>query len=81
MVTVAVRGLPDGIKFFVSECLTPVAANHNGCGPQLAQQPFGVSDNAGKRVRILHGAFECRLDREQSSPYVMHGRMRRGGEP
>ncbi len=47
MVTVAVRGLPDGIKFFVSECLTPFAANHNGCGPQLAQQPFGVSDNTG----------------------------------
>ena len=47
VVTVAVRGLPRELKFFVSECLDPVAAGHNGCGPQLAQQPLGVTDNSG----------------------------------
>jgi hypothetical protein len=47
-VTVAVRGLPDGIKFLISECLTPTDANSAGCGPQLAQQPFGLTDNSGK---------------------------------
>ena len=47
VVTVNVRGLPAGIKFFVSECLTPADASHEGCGPQLAQQPFGVTDTGG----------------------------------
>lgn len=46
-VTVAVRGLPDGIKFFISECLTPTEANDAGCGPQVAQQPFGLTGNTG----------------------------------
>jgi len=46
-VTVAVRGLPDGIKYSIFECPTPTDANHAGCGPQLAQQPFGVTGNSG----------------------------------
>jgi hypothetical protein len=46
-VTVSVKGLPPGWKFFVSECLTPLDANALGCGSQLATQPFGLADQAG----------------------------------
>lgn len=46
-VTVSVKGLPPGWKFFVSECLTPLDANALGCGSQLAAQPFGFADRAG----------------------------------
>lgn len=46
-VTVTVRGLPPGWKFYVSECATPYAASAMGCGAQLAAQPFGVTNQSG----------------------------------
>ncbi len=36
-----------GIKFFLSECATPMQVNHLGCGMQLALQPFGLTDSNG----------------------------------
>jgi hypothetical protein len=47
VVSVAVKGLPHGVKFFISECLTSLDASNAGCGPQLAQQPFGLTDRTG----------------------------------
>jgi hypothetical protein len=47
LVTVDVRGLEPGIKFFLSECLTPTDANPAGCGSQLAAQPFGLTNSSG----------------------------------
>ena len=48
--TVSVQGFKPGvpgIKFFVSECQSPLQANHLGCGMQLAAQPFGLTDSKG----------------------------------
>ncbi len=62
-VTVAVRGFLPSRKFFLSECLSPVAlteegTNSIGCGPQLALQPFGVTDpnGAGSTTFTVHSA-------------------------
>jgi hypothetical protein len=46
-VMVSVRGFPPGVKLFVSECATPRDANWAGCGPQIAEQSFGLTDDAG----------------------------------
>jgi hypothetical protein len=49
-VTVQVQGFKPGvpeIKFFLSECQSPLQANSQGCGKQLAAQPFGVTDSDG----------------------------------
>lgn len=46
-VLVQVRGADSGGKFFVSECASAADANVNGCGDQLAAQPFGVTDSSG----------------------------------
>jgi Neocarzinostatin family len=34
-------------KVWLSECATTAAANFEGCGLQVAQQPFAVTDGAG----------------------------------
>lgn len=39
-------GVP-GIKFFLSECQSPLQVNPLGCGNQLAGQPFGLTDSNG----------------------------------
>lgn len=39
-------GVP-GIKFFLSECQSPLQVNPLGCGKQLAAQPFGLTDDNG----------------------------------
>ena len=49
-VRVSVQGFrPDvpGIKFFLSECESPLQVNPLGCGRQLAAQPFGLTDSDG----------------------------------
>lgn len=46
-VEVAVTGFGVGGKFFLSECASAARANSLGCGPQLAAQPFGVTNNSG----------------------------------
>ncbi len=48
--TVSVRGFRPGlpgVKFFLSECQSPVQVNSLGCGQQLAAQPFGLTDSNG----------------------------------
>lgn len=48
--TVKVQGFkPDvpEIKFFLSECQSPLQVNRLGCGKQLAAQPFGLTDSHG----------------------------------
>jgi hypothetical protein len=57
-VTVSVRGLPPSQKFYLSECLSPSAVNPIGCGPQLAAQPFGLTDvnGAGSTTFTVHSA-------------------------
>ena len=47
MVEVEVTGFGVGGKFFLSECASAADANDEGCGPQLAAQPFGVTNNSG----------------------------------
>ena len=37
----------QGIKFFLSECQSPLQVNPLGCGSQLAAQPFGLTDSNG----------------------------------
>jgi len=39
-------GVP-GIKFYLSECGSPLQVNQLGCGMQLAAQPFGLTDSNG----------------------------------
>lgn len=46
MVEVEVTGFEIGGKFFVSECATAADANSDGCGTQLAAQPFGLTNNS-----------------------------------
>jgi hypothetical protein len=46
-VTVSVRGFLPNRKFRLSECLAPNEVTGLGCGPQLALQPFGLTDTAG----------------------------------
>lgn len=49
-VTVKVQGFKPGvpeIKFFLSECQSPLQVNRLGCGKQLAAQPFGLTDTSG----------------------------------
>jgi hypothetical protein len=49
-VTVKVQGFKPGvpeIKFFLSECQSPLQVNRLGCGKQLAAQPFGLTDSQG----------------------------------
>jgi hypothetical protein len=49
-VTVRVKGFKTGvpgIKFFLSECQSPLQVNSVGCGSQLAAQPFGLTDSNG----------------------------------
>ena len=48
--TVSVQGFKPGvpgIKFFVSECQSPLQVNRLGCGLQLAAQPFGLTASDG----------------------------------
>ena len=48
--TVHVQGVRPGvpgIKFFLSECESPLQVNPLGCGNQLAAQPFGLTDSNG----------------------------------
>jgi hypothetical protein len=44
-VRVAVSGLWG--KVFLSECATAASASSGGCGPQLAAQPFLITDDSG----------------------------------
>lgn len=53
-VVVRVRGGDPGGKFFVSECATAADASVNGCGDQLAAQPFGVTDESGAGSITFH---------------------------
>lgn len=53
-IVVQVRGGDPGGKFFVSECATAADANINGCGDQLAAQPFGVTDESGTGSITFH---------------------------
>ena len=46
-VTVTVTGFGGGRKIFLSECSTTAAANPEGCGAQLAAQPFIAADDRG----------------------------------
>lgn len=49
-VTVHVQGFGPGvraIKFFLSECQSPLQVNPLGCGSQLAAQPFGLTGSNG----------------------------------
>ena len=46
-VLVTVRGFDIGAKFFMSECATTADANEDGCGEELAAEPFGVTDVTG----------------------------------
>ncbi len=49
-VTIHVQGFGlgvPGIKFFLSECQSPLQVNPLGCGSQLAAQPFGLTDSNG----------------------------------
>lgn len=49
-VTVQVQGFGPGvpgIKFFLSECQSPLQVSPLGCGSQLAAQPFGLTDSNG----------------------------------
>jgi len=49
-VTIRVQGFKPGvpgIKFFLSECESPLQVNALGCGSQLAAQPFGLTDSKG----------------------------------
>jgi len=49
-VTIRVQGFRTGvpgIKFFLSECQSPLQVNPLGCGSQLAAQPFGLTDSNG----------------------------------
>lgn len=47
-VTVRVRGFPRGEKVFLSECAQRSEANGIGCGTELAAQPFGFTNAAGR---------------------------------
>jgi hypothetical protein len=49
-VTIRVQGFKTGvpeIKFFISECQSPLQVNPLGCGSQLAAQPFGLTNTNG----------------------------------
>ena len=49
-VTIRVQGFRlgvPGIKFFLSECQSPLQVSPLGCGNQLASQPFGLTDSNG----------------------------------
>jgi hypothetical protein len=46
-VLVQVRGALPGERFRVSECASAAAVNRNGCGDQLALQPFIDTDPSG----------------------------------
>ncbi|GEM_PF-6114425 len=52
--SINLRGGDPGGKFFVSECATAADANVNGCGDQLAAQPFGVIDESGAGSITFH---------------------------
>ncbi|MHB8465473.1 MAG: DUF4232 domain-containing protein [Acidimicrobiales bacterium] len=47
LIRVTVTGFGGGRKVFLSECASAQAANPGGCGPQLAQQPFLITDDSG----------------------------------
>lgn len=57
-VTVSVKGFLPSRKFFLSECLAPTEVNPSGCGPQLAAQPFSLTDGsgAGSTTFTVHSA-------------------------
>lgn len=46
-ILVQVSGTSPGERFLISECANAAAANINGCGDQLAQQPFIDTDPSG----------------------------------
>ena len=52
-ITVRVSGFDLGGKFFVSECADTSDVSSEGCGPQLAAQPFGVTDDFGSGSMIF----------------------------
>ena len=47
LVRLRVSGFGDGVKVFLSECLSAKDAAVPGCGPQTAQQPFLVTNVDG----------------------------------
>jgi hypothetical protein len=64
-VRVSVTGLGLGAKFWVSECLTASDANADGCGEQLAAQPFGLTDMYGTGTytfTVRRAAFDAPYD-------------------
>lgn len=46
-VSVTVSGFPPGAKVFLSQCARAVDVTSQGCGDQLAGQPFLVVDDSG----------------------------------
>ena len=46
-VTVSVKGFIPTMKFHLSECAASARVNDEGCGMQLAAQPFGLTDSNG----------------------------------
>ncbi len=46
-VLVRVSGFAIGMKFWMSECATGSDVHKDGCGSQLAAQPFGLTDLSG----------------------------------
>jgi hypothetical protein len=49
-VRVSARGFDEGGKVWLSECATAADVNPNGCGQQLAGQPFLIVDDRGDAV-------------------------------
>lgn len=62
-VTVKVQGFKPGepeIKFFLSECQSPLQVNRQGCGKQLAAQSFGLTDSSGNGSGTVSFTVESR---------------------
>jgi hypothetical protein len=85
-VDVGIRGFPAGWKIFVSECWTPLEANSLGCGGQLAIQPFGFSEQAGRaRQRVapseaapLGGVTDIGEQHGRQDPVDLYGKALAG---
>jgi len=63
-VTVSVNGFGIGAKFWISECFSKADVTAQGCGQQLAAQPFGMSGMQGS------GSYEFTVStRAATAPY------------
>jgi hypothetical protein len=63
-VTVSVSGFGLGTKFWVTECASTADVSAQGCGPQLAAQPFGLTGMQGS------GTYEFVVStRAATNPY------------